>query len=96
VKVKANWQASSADARKLNADANATATLSEPKEQKSKRSTKHSQDWKVGDLLIHDTFGTGEVSHVFGSGNKISIAVKFPSLGQKILDPKRTTLKRVD
>jgi DNA helicase-2/ATP-dependent DNA helicase PcrA len=96
VKVKANWQASSADTRKLDADANTTATLSQPKEQKSKRSTKHSHDWKVGDLLIHDTFGTGEVSHVFGSGNKISIAVKFPSLGQKILDPKRTILKRVD
>ncbi|HEY9601229.1 MAG TPA: DNA helicase PcrA [Allocoleopsis sp.] len=80
VKVKANWKEPSA---------------SEPKEQKSKGSTKKSQDWKVGDLLIHDTFGTGEVTHVFGSGNKISIAVKFPSLGQKILDPTRATLQRV-
>ncbi|HEY9727366.1 MAG TPA: DNA helicase PcrA [Chroococcales cyanobacterium] len=81
VKVKANWKELSA---------------SEPKEQKSKSSTKRSQDWKVGDLLIHDTFGTGEVTHVFGSGNKISIAVKFPSLGQKILDPTRATLQRVN
>jgi DNA helicase-2/ATP-dependent DNA helicase PcrA len=81
VKVKANWKEPSA---------------SEPKEQKSKTSTKKSQDWKVGDLLIHDTFGTGEVTHVFGSGNKISIAVKFPSLGQKILDPTRATLQRVN
>jgi DNA helicase-2/ATP-dependent DNA helicase PcrA len=63
--------------------------------QTSKRSTKQSQDWKVGEILIHDTFGTGEVTHVFGSGNKISIAVKFPGLGQKILDPTRATLQRV-
>jgi DNA helicase-2/ATP-dependent DNA helicase PcrA len=63
--------------------------------QTSKRSTKQSQDWKVGELLIHDTFGTGEVTHVFGSGNKITIAVKFPGLGQKILDPTRATLQRV-
>jgi DNA helicase-2/ATP-dependent DNA helicase PcrA len=100
VKVKANWQASSAETRKLDADAsryaNATASLSEPKAEKSKRSTKQSQNWKVGDLLIHDTFGTGEVTHVFGSGNKISIAVKFPGLGQKILDPTRATLQRVN
>src|SRR5919199_51850 len=69
--------------------------LTQTKRQTSKRSTKQSQDWKVGDLLIHDTFGTGEVTHVFGSGNKITIAVKFPSLGQKILDPTRATLQRV-
>ena len=82
VKVKANWQASS---------------TSEPKRQVSKRSTTPSQnDWEVGELLIHEAFGTGEVTHVFGSGNKISIAVKFPGLGQKIIDPKRTTLQRVE
>jgi DNA helicase II / ATP-dependent DNA helicase PcrA len=80
VKVKANWQNPSA---------------SEPKAQKTKQSTKQSQDWKVGELLIHDTFGTGEVTHVFGSGSKISIAVKFPGVGQKILDPKRVSLQRV-
>ena len=63
--------------------------------QTSKRSKQNLQDWKVGELLIHEAFGTGEVTHVFGSGNKISIAVKFPNLGQKILDPQRTPLQRV-
>jgi len=64
--------------------------------QTSKRSKQNFQDWKVGELLIHEAFGTGEVTHVFGSGNKISIAVKFPNLGQKILDPQRTPLQRVN
>jgi len=64
--------------------------------QTSKRSKQNLQDWKVGELLIHEAFGTGEVTHVFGSGNKISIAVKFPNLGQKILDPQRTPLQRVN
>jgi DNA helicase-2/ATP-dependent DNA helicase PcrA len=81
VKVKSNKLASS---------------TAEPKEQKSKPSTQQSQDWKVGDLLIHNTFGTGEVTHIFGSGNKLSIAVKFPGLGQKILDPTRASLQRVN
>ena len=61
-----------------------------------KTSTTSSQDWQVGEVLIHDSFGTGEVTHVFGSGNKTSIAVKFAGLGQKILDPKRTSLQRVE
>jgi len=63
---------------------------------KSSNSTSKSKDWKKGDLLKHDTFGVGEVTHVFGSGNKTNIAVKFPSLGQKILDPKRTNIQRVN
>ncbi|MGQ4647200.1 DNA helicase PcrA [Lyngbya aestuarii] len=68
---------------------------SKTKNQKSPGSTTESQVWEVGELLIHDTFGTGEVTHVFGSGNKVSIAVKFPGLGQKILDPKRAALQRL-
>lgn len=64
--------------------------------QKSKRSQKQSQEWKVGDLLIHESFGTGEITHIFGSGSKISLAIKFVGLGQKIIDPKRTTLQRVE
>jgi DNA helicase-2/ATP-dependent DNA helicase PcrA len=73
-----------------------TSSVSASKEQKSKRSTKQSQEWNVGDMVFHDTFGAGEVTHVFGAGNKISIAVKFPGVGQKILDPSRATLQRVN
>ena len=89
VKVKANSQSQSVDTHQL-------ANASTDKQQKSKRSTKQTQEWKVGELLIHDSFGTGEVTHVFGSGNKISIAVKFAGVGQKIIDPKRTGLQRVE
>ncbi len=73
-----------------------TPSASTGKSSKSSSSTGNSKDWKKGDLLRHDTFGVGEVTHVFGSGNKVSIAVKFPSLGQKILDPKRTNIQRVN
>ncbi|MCM1982871.1 DNA helicase PcrA [Lyngbya confervoides] len=56
----------------------------------------HAQDWGVGDRLLHKGFGLGEVTHVFGAGNKICLAVKFAGVGQKILDPKVTRLDRVD
>jgi DNA helicase-2/ATP-dependent DNA helicase PcrA len=73
-----------------------TPSASTGKSSKSSSSTANSNEWKKGDLLKHDNFGVGEVTHVFGSGNKVSIAVKFPSLGQKILDPKRTNIQRVN
>jgi DNA helicase-2/ATP-dependent DNA helicase PcrA len=44
--------------------------------------------WAVGDRLLHDVFGEGKVTHLFGSGEKISIAVKFQGMGPKILDPR--------
>ncbi|MFB2897457.1 DNA helicase PcrA [Aerosakkonemataceae cyanobacterium BLCC-F50] len=57
--------------------------------------TTSGQGWKKGDRVVHKTFGVGEISHVFGSGNKLCIAVKFPSVGQKILDPKIAPLQKV-
>lgn len=45
--------------------------------------------WKVGDKLLHRTFGVGQVTHIFGEGDKKSIAVRFPGgVGQKVLDPR--------
>jgi DNA helicase-2/ATP-dependent DNA helicase PcrA len=44
--------------------------------------------WAVGDRLLHSSFGEGRVTHLFGSGEKISIAVKFEGMGPKILDPR--------
>ncbi len=62
---------------------------------KGKRGKNDSQEWNKGDILIHDTFGTGQVTHVFKSGIKVSIAVSFADLGTKIIDPKQTNLRRV-
>jgi DNA helicase II / ATP-dependent DNA helicase PcrA len=53
-------------------------------------------DWVVGDKAVHDSFGVGQVTHVFGTGKKICLAVKFPQGGQKIIDPKLVTLRKVE
>jgi len=53
------------------------------------------QNWQVGDRILHKSFGIGEITHIFGSGNKISLAIKFANLGQKIIDPKIAQLQRV-
>ena len=44
--------------------------------------------WAVGDRVRHSSFGEGQVTHLFGSGDKTSIAVKFEGMGPKILDPR--------
>ncbi len=51
------------------------------------------KSWSVGDKVIHNNFGIGEISHIFGSGEKISIAVKFNGMGPKILDPRLAPIK---
>lgn len=53
------------------------------------------QNWTVGDRVIHTSFGPGQITHIFGSGNKLCLAIKFPGLGQKIIDPKLVALQRV-
>ena len=55
-----------------------------------------SENWQVGEKVLHKTFGIGEITHVFGTGNKISVAIKFASLGQKIIDPKVAQLQRME
>ncbi|WP_017651926.1 DNA helicase PcrA [Fortiea contorta] len=54
------------------------------------------ENWQVGDRVLHKTFGLGEITHVFGAGNKISVAIKFANLGQKIIDPRVAQLQRVE
>ncbi|PZD72925.1 ATP-dependent DNA helicase PcrA [Acaryochloris thomasi RCC1774] len=56
----------------------------------------NARDWAVGDRLVHKGYGLGEVTHIFGAGNKICLAVKFPNLGKKIIDPNITVLERVE
>ncbi|MBF2064809.1 MAG: DNA helicase PcrA [Calothrix sp. C42_A2020_038] len=53
-------------------------------------------NWQVGDKVLHKTFGEGEITHVFDPGNKTSVAVKFPSLGTKIIDPKVAQLQKLN
>ena len=54
------------------------------------------RSWSVGDKVIHSSFGLGEITHTFGSGEKVSIAVKFTGMGPKILDPRLAPIEPVD
>ncbi len=52
--------------------------------------------WSVNDRVEHSSFGEGKITHVFGSGEKISLAIKFSGMGPKILDPRLAPLKLID
>ncbi|PSB58783.1 AAA family ATPase, partial [filamentous cyanobacterium CCP1] len=73
-----------------------TTPIREVRQQAADAPGTHENDWTVGDRIIHRAFGEGKVTHIFGAGNKICLAIKFPGLGQKIIDPKITSLQRVD
>ena len=56
----------------------------------------HERDWKVGDVVVHKSYGAGQVTHIFGAGNKICLAIQFQSQGRKIIDPKLSPLQRAE
>ncbi|MDB5097960.1 MAG: ATP-dependent helicase PcrA [Cyanobacteria bacterium RYN_339] len=51
---------------------------------------------EVGDRVRHEKFGEGVVARIIGTGEKATLAVSFPGLGQKILDPRIAPLERLD
>ncbi len=53
------------------------------------------KSWLIGDKVIHSKFGKGEIIHIFGSGEKISLAVKFGDKGSKILDPRLAPIRAI-
>ena len=55
-----------------------------------------SLDWQVGDVVVHRAYGAGQVTHIFGAGNKTCLAVEFPGQGRKIIDPKLSPLQRAE
>ena len=64
-----------------------------------KKSAENQHQWqqlKVGDRVLHNVFGEGEVTHILGSGNKTNLAIKFSGLGQKIVDPRATPIEPVE
>lgn len=68
-----------------------TASKAQPAAQHSR-----SEQWSVGDRLEHSQFGQGQITHVFGSGERVTIAVKFLGIGQqKILDPRIAPIQKL-
>jgi DNA helicase II / ATP-dependent DNA helicase PcrA len=53
------------------------------------------QTWEVGEVVLHPSFGQGQITHVLGTGEKLYIAVNFPGLGKKILDPRTAALEKI-
>jgi DNA helicase II / ATP-dependent DNA helicase PcrA len=77
------------------AKADAAAKLKNPNAVTNKPGT-HANDWVAGDKVLHPAFGEGKVTHIFGAGNKICIAIHFPHLGKKIIDPNVTRLEKIE
>ncbi len=53
----------------------------------NQQQSNQNMSWQVGERVIHSSFGAGEIIHIFGSGNQVTLAVKFPGIGSKMLDP---------
>jgi hypothetical protein len=67
-----------------------------PIQEETKYQNYQKPNWKVDDRVSHKDFGIGQVTHVFGSGDRLALAIKFKESSQKILDPKMARLVKVD
>jgi DNA helicase-2/ATP-dependent DNA helicase PcrA len=52
-------------------------------------------DWQVGDRVMHDKFGEGQVSNLLGTGEKMFLAIAFAGQGKKIIDPKIAPIQKI-
>lgn len=64
--------------------------------QKAEPQEINGQVWQVGDRVVHKVFGIGEITHIFGTGNKTNLAIKFPDYGQKIINPQVAPMQLVN
>jgi DNA helicase II / ATP-dependent DNA helicase PcrA len=67
-----------------------------PKVVPVEKNVSNQRPWSVGDRVLHSTFGEGKVTHIFGNGRKMNLAVKFSGLGQKIIDPRIAPMQLID
>jgi len=66
----------------------ATKTAARSISSTPKRAPAHlKRAWKLGEHVIHDKFGVGEIVMVFGNEKKQSLAIKFQQGATKIVNP---------
>lgn len=56
-------------------------------------------DWSVGDRVVHSQFGVGQITNIFGSGTKATLAIRFddlPGMKRKILPINDRSLSAID
>jgi DNA helicase II / ATP-dependent DNA helicase PcrA len=55
------------------------------------------QKWAVGDRIFHDAFGEGTITHILGTTNKLTLAIRFTNLASpKIIDPKLAPMQKIE
>lgn len=52
--------------------------------------------WEVGDRVLHKIFGEGQITHILGEGKKQNLAVQFPNLGVKIINPTIAPMEKIN
>ncbi|AMA08334.1 DNA helicase PcrA [Picosynechococcus sp. PCC 73109] len=65
------------------------------RERQAARTEVAQQKWDIGDRVHHNVFGEGEVIKIFGDDKKTNLAIQFPNLGKKIIDPRVAPMKKL-
>ena len=60
-----------------------------------KSANNQGENWQVGEKVMHEKFGVGQISNVFGGGQKLSLGIKFGK-SKKIIDPKTAPMEKLE
>ncbi|NET40445.1 DNA helicase PcrA [Okeania sp. SIO2B3] len=60
-----------------------------------KSANNQGENWQVGEKVMHKSFGVGQVTNVFGGGQKLSLGIKFGK-SKKIIDPKTAPMEKLE
>ena len=52
--------------------------------------------WSVGDRVLHKDFGEGEITHILGTEQKPTLAVKFPDLGATKILSRTAPIEKIE
>ncbi|WP_013322842.1 DNA helicase PcrA [Gloeothece verrucosa] len=66
------------------------------KQQKTQNKGQIINNWSVGDRVFHSAYGEGKVTHILAGGKSTNLAILFPGLGRKILDPTLAPIERLE
>lgn len=63
---------------------------------KNKTEKKERFDFKVGDNIEHDKYGTGEIVKVINYANRSLLQINFKDIGKRLLDPNIANIRKIE
>ena len=63
---------------------------------KNKTEKKREFNFKIGETVEHEKYGTGEIVKVINYANRSLLQINFKEIGKRLLDPAITNIRKIE